>query len=263
MLPFLVEGGGALVQAVVVGWGMKEEKCEHPDNNNTEETQKEVKVTWTKVITAPPIFLSATSLVVGGSAWSWYSTTLEAHLLFKHGLNSAQTGLVFLTPAMTYSLASPVVGEMFDHGLSGFKLITTGSGLVTLGFISMGPLSLLKQFSGLWVTVTSMGLQGIGFSFVYIGSLLSMMGELSACGLPESEQSKGMVSSLWTVAVCLGQAMGTTAGGLAWDWAGFEYGMSVEAVIIGISSVLVIGIRHCFGDSSVPMDDEKIELINK
>ena len=65
MLPFIVEGGGALVQAVVVGGGMKEEKCELPDNNNTEETQKEVKVTWTKVIAAPPIFLSATSLVVG------------------------------------------------------------------------------------------------------------------------------------------------------------------------------------------------------
>ena len=168
---------------------------------------------------------SAVSLLIGGSAWSWYSTTLEAHLFNKHGLNSAETGLVFLTTAMTYSLASPLVGKMYDKGLGGFKLITTGSGLVTVGFIVMGPLTRLDIFSGVWLTVASMGVQGIGFSLVYIGSLLTMLGELQQCGLPDTEQSKGMVSSLWTVAVCLGQAVGTTAGGLAWDWIGFEYGM--------------------------------------
>ena len=62
----------------------------------------------------------------------------------------------------------------------------------------MGPLSFLKIFSGLWVTITSMGLQGIGISFVYIGTLLTMMGELEAFGLQNTDQSKGMVSSLWT-----------------------------------------------------------------
>jgi predicted MFS family arabinose efflux permease len=164
---------------------------------------------------------------------------------------------------MTYSLASPLVGKMYDQGLGGFKLITTGSGLVTLGFLSMGPFTRLEIFSGLWVTVASMGVQGIGFSLVYIGSLLTMMGELQACGLPETEQSKGMVSSLWTVAVCMGQAMGTTAGGLAWDWVGFEDGMLVEAVIIFVSMVLVLGIRAGVTDfSEAPGDEENIELVN-
>ena len=103
----------------------------------------------------------------------------------------------------------------------------------------------------------------VGFSFVYIGSLLTMLGELPACGLPETEQSKGMVSSLWTVAVCLGQAVGTAGGGLAWGWAGFEQGMLVEAVIIFISSVIIIGVRNCFDYSLAATDEEKIELINK
>ena len=134
---------------------------------------------------------------------------------------------------------------MYDHGLGGFKLITSGGGLVTLGFLFMGPLTRLDLFSELWVIVVSMGVQGVGFSFVYIGSLLTMMSELLACGLPETEQSKGMVSSLWTVAVCMGQAMGTAAGGLAWDWLGFEDGMLVEAVIIFIGMILVIAIRNC------------------
>ena len=151
---------------------------------------------------------------------------------------------------------------MYDHGLGGFKLITSGGGLVTLGFLFMGPFTRLTLFSGLWVIVGSMGVQGVGFSFVYTGALLTMMGELPACGLPETEQSKGMVSGLWTVAQYLGQTMGTAAGGLAWDWFGFEDGMLVEAVIIFISMIFVIAIRNCFPSKSASIDIEKIELIN-
>ena len=56
ILPFLVEGGGAFLQAALVVWGMEKSSDEDEDNNNVIK-QKEVKVTWAKVITAPPIFL--------------------------------------------------------------------------------------------------------------------------------------------------------------------------------------------------------------
>ena len=183
---------------------------------------------------------SSVSLMMAGTAWSWYSTTLGTQLLIKHGMTSAQTGLVFLSTALTYILTSPLVGKMYDHGWGGFKLFTAGSWIITIGFLCMGPLSLLKIFSGLWVTITSMGLQGIGISFVYIGTLLTMLGELENCGLPNTAQSKGMVSSLWTVGVCLGQAVGSTGGGLAWTWVGFEVGLGVEAAIIFSSSIIII-----------------------
>ena len=161
-------------------------------------------------------------------------------MLYSHNLDSAQTGLVFLTTALTYSLVSPVVGRLYDAGLGGFTLISVGSGLVTLGFLAMGPGPLSFYLE---VTVISMGLQGIGFSLVYIGSLLTMLGQLAECNLPETEQCKGMVSSLWTVAVCLGQAVGTSAGGIAYDCLGFEWGMLLEALIVLSSIVLVGGIR--------------------
>ena len=200
---------------------------------------------------------SSASLMMAGTAWSWYSTTLETQLRIKHGMTSAQTGLVFLSTALTYIITSPLVGKMCDLGWGGFKLITTGSLIITIGFLCMGPLSFLKIFSGLWVTITSMGLQGIGISFVYIGTLLTMMGELEACGLPNTDQSKGMVSSLWTVAVCLGQAVGSMGGGLAWTWVGFEVGLAVEAAIIFCSSIIIsimaTTIKSCLfsGDSSI------------
>ena len=61
----------------------------------------------------------------------------------------------------------------------------------------------------------------------------------------------------------LGQAMGTAAGGMAWEWVGFENGMLVESVIIFGSIILVIVIRNCSSSKSATIDNEKIELINK
>ena len=57
MLPFLVEGGGALIQAVpvVVAWGMMEDGYQQLDNNNEEDKYK--KATWKNVPSATPIFL--------------------------------------------------------------------------------------------------------------------------------------------------------------------------------------------------------------
>ena len=99
------------------------------------------------------------------------------HLLHKYDLNSAQTGLVFLNIASTYTLFSPLVGKMFDKGMGGLVLITMG--LLVLGFLVMGPLSRLELLSSLWVTVASMGVQVVGVSLVYIGSLLTMRGALA------------------------------------------------------------------------------------
>ena len=55
MLPFLVEGGGALIQAILVVWGMAEDGYQQFDYNNKDDKYK--KVTWKNVLSAPPIFL--------------------------------------------------------------------------------------------------------------------------------------------------------------------------------------------------------------
>ena len=46
-------------------------------------------------------------------------------------------------------------------------------------------------------------------------------------------------------------AMGTTAGGLVWALVGFENGIFVEADIIFISMILVLGIRACVTEFNV------------
>ena len=56
---------------------------------------------------------------------------------------------------------------------------------------------------------------GVGTAAAYIGSLFYMMKGASSCGLPDTEQTRGMVTSLWICCDCLGGYMGVptqTAG---------------------------------------------------
>ena len=93
-----------------------------------------------------------------------------------------------------------------------------------------------------------MGVQGVGVSMVYIGSLLTMMEALTQFGLSETEQSKGMVSSIWSMAMSFGSAIGTVGGSLAYDFIGFEKGMLLEAGIIVITIITVLSMNKLIGN---------------
>ena len=73
----------------------------------------------------------------------------------------------------------------------------------------------------------SPGLQGVGTAATYIGTLLYMMRGVSEAGLPDKEQTRGMVSSLWVMADSVGGYLGDTLGSLAYDNLGFQAGTVV------------------------------------
>ena len=64
----------------------------------------------------------------------------------------------------------------------------------------------------------------------------------SNAGLPDSEQLKGMVSSLWLLGVCLGSYLGTTMGSSLFDALDFETSTFVECMIMAttVRSFLLI-----------------------
>ena len=59
-------------------------------------------------------------------------------------------------------------------------------------------------------------------------------------GLPETEQTHGMVYSLLLVADCVGGVVGSPVGGVAFDTIGFAWGSMVMALSV-IGTVLVVG----------------------
>ena len=54
-------------------------------------------------------------------------------------------------------------------------------------------------------------------------------------GLPDTEQVKGMVSSLWLLGVCLGSYIGATIGSAVFDHFSFEESTFFECCLMGLN----------------------------
>ena len=79
-----------------------------------------------------------------------------------------------------------------------YLLLTIGSVAVIIGYSLLGPAPYLS-FLGKNVYFVAFGLviQGIGVSATFISTLVFMMSESVAQGAPDTEQTRGMITSLW------------------------------------------------------------------
>ena len=234
-LPFAVTG----VMSVLVSLASFCFLQEIQTDEREEEEDREASVTWVQIITAPGMLVCAGGMLVAGSGWSWYSASLEPFLKKSYGISSSQTGLVWMAFGAAYTLFSPMVGFLTDKGLDGLVAIIIGNFLIFLGFLFIGPVPPLSSVASLELTTVSLGVQGLGSAFSYIGSLVFMMRAALGAGLPDKEQTRAMVSGLWVVSDCAGGYLGASLGSLAYDTWGLELGTMVEGGVILGSVVLV------------------------
>ena len=82
---------------------------------------------------------------------------------------------------------------------------------------------------------------GIAASFIV--TLTFMLTEASKTdkNILDTEQTRGMITSLWLIAENIGGWSGSFLGGVAYDNLGFEGG---SLVIIGLQGIIVIGIPY-------------------
>ena len=82
---------------------------------------------------------------------------------------------------------------------------------------------------------------GIAASFIV--TLTYMLSETSKADrtIRDTEQTRGMITSLWLIAENIGGWLGSFCGGIAYDSLGFE-GSSI--VIIALQGIIVIGIPY-------------------
>ena len=237
-LPFWASGGFSLLLSVSCIFLMR--NVEEAFEETAEDTKD---VTWREIVTAPGVGVSLSAMICAGTAWQWYSPSLEPFLVQSYGITSFQTGLVFMAFGVTYTISTPVVGFLTDRGLDGITTIIIGNLSILVAFILLGPIPVLKAVTGpqLPLTVFSVGLQGLGSGATYLGSLLLMMKGVRLAGLPDKEQTRGMVSSLWISADCIGGYLGDTAGSLAYDSYGFEWGTVI------MSAIMLLSVISCCG----------------
>ena len=211
-------------------------------NSSNEDLVNHRKVSWVEILKAPGVLISSFALAFAGAAWCWYAASLEPFLNSTYGLSSSQTGLVFMAFGLTYTVFTPIFGFLTDEGLDGLIAILIGNWFIAIGFIFLGPIPPLHFLgSNLWLTVLSIGLQGLGSAATYLGTLLYMMKSMVNSGFPESEQTTGMVSSLWVVSDCAGSALGSALGSVAYDMWGFKRATLVMAWSM-IGTVVIVGV---------------------
>jgi len=200
-------------------------------------------VTWRRILTAPGVFISCFALCFAGTAWSWYSASLEPFLDETYGLSSSSTGLVFMCFGIAYTVFTPLFGFLSDRGLSGPAMLIIGNGFICLGMAFLGPIPPLQKLLGshAWVTVVSISIQGLGSAASYLGTLTFMLQGCSMVGLPDNDKVKSMVSSLWVVSDCGGGYIGSTLGSIAYDRIGFQWATVMETGALAITvGVLII-----------------------
>jgi len=237
-IPFYVCGGILLSSAMLALWFFDDK------NALVESANNQRNVDWMDVLRCPGIVTGLFGLTLAGTARSWYAASMEPFLFDRFGLNSAQSGLVFMAPGLTYTIFTPFFGWAIDRGFASLKVMILGNFTIMLAFTFMGPIPQFHSALGtnLYITTTSVGVQGIGTAGVFLGSLMLMMKGTSAGGLPGTEQVKGMVSSLWLLGVCLGSYLGTTLGSALFDTYSFEESTYIECMFMALASGILTAI---------------------
>lgn len=259
-LPFWA-AGGTLFILMLISVVCLEDKT---DQYTTVDGER--KITWKQVLASPGVAVSVFGLVFAGSAWSWYSATLEPFLGSEYGLTSAQTGLVFTAFGASYTIFNPIFGYFSDKGMDGLSALILGNTLISLGFMFLGPIPQLSSIGGhLWLTVVSISVQGLGSAATYLGSLLYMLKGVKEAGLPETEQVKSMVSSLWIVSDCFGGYAGSTLGSIAYDNVGFEKGSLIEAILLActVLTMAMISLAGLYNVSALWTKSKDVEAFRE
>ena len=234
-LPFWVSGSTIVFMALMTLLFFKDSK----DFETNSDEDKTVK--WLSILKLPGVIISFLSVLFAGIAWNWFSASLEPFMKETFSSSASEVGLVFLTLGLTYTVFTPVFGFLTDRGLDGLLTCILGNSLIAVSFILLGPIPPLSFLeSSTWMMFVSLGITGVGSAATYIGTLLYMLRSARESGLPGTEQTSGMVSSVWVVAGCVGGTTGSTMGGVAYDTIGFEWGSMVMFLSLSTTVMILI-----------------------
>ncbi len=163
-------------------------------------------------------------------------------------------------------------------------LFTIGCVTVLIGYSLLGPAPYLS-FLGKNVYFVAFGLviQGIGVSATFISTLVFMMNESVAQGAPDTEQTRGMITSLWYeykltshshfpqkiaflnfrfVSENVAGWLGSSIGGVTYDQMGFENSTLLVIATQVLALLAILYLSKC-NKTGNPAEPEMEKLLSK
>ncbi|CAH0698792.1 unnamed protein product [Spodoptera exigua] len=132
-------------------------------------------------------------------------------------------GLMFVINGGVYAVSAPGWGWLCDHPAIKQKyVIAVGCAFVSAGFLLIGPAPFFDMGTQMWAVILGLTLHGLGMGSQLVASFSDALGTAIASGLPNSIETYGLVSGMWTSTFALGAFIGPTVSGLLFDSIGFR-----------------------------------------
>merc|ERR1719391_1122571 len=201
-----------------------------------------------KALSKPSILIALFKVGSAAASIGFLQTTLEPHLSdIKPGgvpLTSFQVGALFMVVGGTYGLSLPLWGMLCDSKLTRnspkfVELI--GAVLIAAGFLILGPFKYLPFKKTLGSVIAGMTVHGFGLGASVVGGFSDAHKSAIRCGFPDTIDTYGLVSGLWTSVFAFGAFVGPTFGGVLYDAVTFRWAIFLVIVTELISLTMLIG----------------------
>jgi len=243
-LPFAVMGSILFLSSIFIFFVLPETPTHVSATSGEKPSMKEA-------LSKPAILIALFKVATAAASIGFLQTTLEPHLHdIKPGgvpLTSFQVGALFMVVGGTYGLSLPLWGVLCDSKLTRnspkfVELI--GGTLIAVGFLILGPFKYLPFKKSLGSIIGGMTIHGFGLGASVVGGFSDAHKSAIRCGFPDTIDTYGLVSGLWTSVFAFGAFVGPTVGGVLYDAVTFRWaimficGLEVIAIILIVSYLL-------------------------
>merc|ERR1712226_1247597 len=154
-----------------------------------------------------------------------------------------QVGALFMVVGGTYGLSLPLWGFLCDSKLSKNSpkyVEVVGAILIGGGFLILGPFKYFPFKKSLCSIIVGMSVHGFGLGASVVGGFSDAHKSAIKAGFPDTIDTYGLVSGLWTSVFAFGAFVGPTFGGILFDAVTFRW--AIFLVIVGeiISLILLV-----------------------
>ncbi|KAJ0181380.1 hypothetical protein K1T71_003465 [Dendrolimus kikuchii] len=231
-LPFAVLGAALFCAAVM--------SCIVLPRGHDDEDVKHTGPTMFTLLKIPGVLLSAISIISTSMSIGFLQATLEPHLRqFK--FSPIILGLMFVINGGVYAVSAPAWGWLCDHPSMKPKYVTVvGCAFVAGGFMLIGPAPFFDMPTIMWVVIAGLVCHGLGMGSQLVASFSDALSTAIASGLPNSIETYGLVSGMWTSTFALGAFIGPTVSGFLLDSIGFRNSTLFVFILHIILMVLVL-----------------------
>lgn len=237
-LPFAVMGSILFFSSIFIFFVLPDTP-RSPDTGDSGE-----KPSMAKALTKPAILIALFKVGSAAASIGFLQTTLEPHLhdIKPNGipLTPFQIGALFMVVGGTYGLSLPLWGVLCDSKMtrnSPKYVELIGAILIATGFVVLGPLKYMPFKKSLASIIAGMTIHGFGLGASVVGGFSDAHKSAIRCGFPDSIDTYGLVSGLWTSVFAFGAFLGPTLGGILYDAISFRWAI---VLIIGLEVVAII-----------------------